>query len=119
MKNITTPLGGICVVDKVEKDYGLISSMFGDVLNPNDIGRVKLLLNNRMTYSTSVNQIMSLTSDEACKLLDVKKVSERSLYRTVVKVGRFANIIIEKYQDNIKKNDLVDKNQNVDWSSIS
>lgn len=118
MKNITTPLGGICVVDKVEKDYGLISSMFGDVLNPNDIGRVKLLLNNRMTYSTSVNQIMSLTSDEACKLLDVKKVSERSLYRTVVKVGRFANIIIEKYQDNIKKNDLVDKNQNVDWSSL-
>ena len=43
MKNITTPLGGICVVDKVEKDYGLISSMFGDVLNPNDIGRVKLI----------------------------------------------------------------------------
>ncbi len=118
MKNITTPLGGICVVDKVEKDFGLISSVFGDVLGPNDIGRVKILLNNRLTYSTSVNQIMSITPNETCELLDVGKVSDRSLYRTIVKVGRHANIIIEKYQDNIKKNEAVDKNQNIDWSSL-
>ena len=117
MKNTTTPLGGICVIDKVENDFGIISSMFKNVLNSEEIGRIKLLLNNRMTYSTSVNQIMSITSDETCKLLGVGKVSDRSLYRTIAKVGGLSNVIVEKYQKIIKKNNLVDKNQNIDWSS--
>lgn len=117
MKNITTPLGGICMVDKVEKDFGLISSVFGGVLNSDYIGRVKLLLNNRLTYSMSVNQIMSVTPPETCLLLGTKPVSDRSLYRTIEKVGRLAPLIIENYQSVIKKKEVVDENQNIDWSS--
>ncbi len=105
------------MVDKVEKDFGLISSVFGGILNQKDTGRLKLLLNNRLTYSTSVNQIMSITSDEACVLLGAGKTSDRSLYRTIEKVGRLAPIIVEKYQDVIKQQGFVDKNQNMDWSS--
>ena len=33
MENITTPSGGIIVIDKVEKDFGLIFSVLGGVLS--------------------------------------------------------------------------------------
>ena len=99
MKNITTPLGGIIVIDKIEKDFGMISSVFGGVLSTEDIGRVKVLLNNKMTYATSVRQIPNIMSSEACALLGATSVSERSLGRAVVKVGRAAQIIMERYQD--------------------
>lgn len=117
MENITTPLGGICVVDKVEKDFGLISSVFGGVLSTEDIGRVKVLLNNKLTYATSIRQIPNIMPREAYALLGATSVSERSLGRTVVTVGHAAAIIIERYQDLIKEKKLVDKNQNIDWSS--
>lgn len=117
MENITTPLGGICVIDKVEKDFGLISSVFGGVLSAGDTGRVKVLLNNRMTYATSVRQIPNIMPREACMLLGATSVSERSLGRAVAAVGRAAPIIIERYQDLIKEKKMVDKNQNIDWSS--
>ena len=117
MENITTPLGGIIVIDKVEKDFGMISSMFGGVLSTEDIGRMKVLLNNKMTYATSVRQIPNIISSDVCALLGATSVSERSLGRAVVKVGHAAPIIMERYQDLIKKKNLVDKNQNIDWSS--
>ena len=70
--------------------------MYSEVfLNAGHISRVKLLLNNRMTYSTSVNQIMAVTSSDTCMLLGIKKVSYRSLYRTITKVERFAPVIIK------------------------
>jgi len=39
MKNITMPLGDICMVNKVDNDFGLISFMFEGILNKNDISR--------------------------------------------------------------------------------
>ena len=117
MKNTTTPLGGICVIDKVENDFGMVSSVFDGIMGPAYIGRLKLLLNNRLTYATSVHQILPTVSEETCALLGAKDVAERSLYRTVEKVGLLAPLIVERYQDFVKAKDLADKDQNIDWSS--
>ncbi len=58
MKNITTPLGGIASIDKVEKEYGLITELFSNIGESKDfVGRVKVHLNNRLTHSVSVLQI--------------------------------------------------------------
>ncbi|MGC8688016.1 MAG: hypothetical protein ACP5RQ_01290 [Candidatus Micrarchaeia archaeon] len=38
-----------------------------------DISRFKLLLNNRLTYPASVNQIMFITPKETHELLSVEK----------------------------------------------
>ncbi|MGC8648945.1 MAG: hypothetical protein ACP5UN_01860 [Candidatus Micrarchaeia archaeon] len=38
-----------------------------------DISRVKLLLNNRLTYSASVNQIIFITPKETRELFSVEK----------------------------------------------
>ncbi len=106
------------MVDKIEKDFGLISSLFGKVFSPNDIGRIKVLLNNRLTFATSIRQIPNTISEEICTLLGIQHVSEKSLGRTLMKVGEAAPIIIEKYQDLIKKDNVIDKNKNLDWSSV-
>lgn len=118
MKNTTTPLGGIAIIDKVEKDFGLISSVFGGIMSPAYIGRMKLLLNNRLTFATSVHQVLPTVSEDTCALLGANGVSERSLYRTVEKVGLLAPAIIEKYQIFLNARHLADKYQNIDWSSI-
>ena len=40
MKNITTPLGGIASIDKVEKEYGLITELFSNIGESKDfVGR--------------------------------------------------------------------------------
>lgn len=96
----------------------MISSVFSRVLSPADIGRMKLLINNRLTYATSIHQILPTISSETCTLLGVENVSERSLYRTVERVGLSAPLIIERYQDFVKARGLVDKDQNLDWSSV-
>jgi transposase len=117
MQNTTTPLGGISIIDKVENDFGAISSVFGGVLTPAYIGRMKILLNNRLTYATSIHQILPTISEETCTLLGAEDASERSLYRTVEKMGALAPLIVERYQDFVKRNNFVDKDQNIDWSS--
>ena len=45
MQNITTPLGGIASIDKVEKEFGLITELFSNIGESKDfIGRVKVHL---------------------------------------------------------------------------
>ncbi len=58
MKNRTTSLGSIASIGKVEKEYGLITELFSNICGAKDfVGRVKVHLNNRLTYSVSVLQI--------------------------------------------------------------
>jgi hypothetical protein len=60
MKNITTPLGGIASIDKVEKEYGLITELFSDIGESKDfVRRVKMHLNNRLTHRVSVHKMCS------------------------------------------------------------
>ncbi len=87
-------------------------------MSPAYVGRLKLLLNNRLTFATSIHQVIPTSSEDTCALLGAEYVSERSLYRTVEKVGLLAPAIIEKYQDFLNARNLADKDQNIDWSSI-
>lgn len=118
MENITTPLGGICVIDKIENEYGLITELFSNIGESKDfIGRVKVLLNNKLTYSTSVLQIPNMLHPEVLPYFDLDHISDRSLDRTVEKIGMFFPVIQMRYQNFLERNDLVDKVQNLDWTS--
>jgi transposase len=118
MENITTPLGGIALIDKVEKDFGLITELFSGISKSKDfIGRVKIHLNNRLTHSTSVLQIPNLISSEVLPYFSLEEISDRSLNRTVQKVGQFFPIIQERYQNFLHRENLADKVQNLDWTS--
>jgi hypothetical protein len=100
MKAQTLPIGGISLVDKVEKDFGLISGVFKDIsAKVNFEARVRLLLYNRLTYAVSVHRILEAYPSEVFELLGFKNdPSERSLYRTLEIVGKSFPILLEKYQ---------------------
>ncbi len=120
MKANTLFLGGIALLDKVEKDFGLITGIFRGVnKKAKDFeGRVKLLLYNRLTHAVSVRQILETYSEESFELLGIKdEPSERSLYRTIEQVGKCYSLLLERYHDVLIKHGLVDKNQLMDFSS--
>ena len=118
MENITTPLGGIASIDKVEKEYGLITELFSNIGESKDfIGRVKVHLNNRLTHSVSVLQIPNMVNPEVLSYFGLETLSERSLNRTVEKIGQSFHVIQRRYQNFLERKGLVDKIQNLDWTS--
>ncbi len=120
MNNVTLPIGGISIIDKIDMDYGLISGIFGKAggRTRNFVGAVKLLLCNRMDNAVSVHQMLPMPSNERFSLLGIKEgISEGSLYRDLQKVGREFPILLERYQNIVKKYGLVDVIQISDFSS--
>ncbi len=120
MENVTLPLGSISVIDKVEKDIGLISGIFGNSggRSRDFVGIVKLFLANRIDDTVSVHRLLPTSSSEKLELLGIKEEpAERSLYRDMQKIGRLSPILLERYQDILIKEGHVDINQISDFSS--
>jgi len=120
MKNITLPLGSISLIDKIEKEIGLISGIFGNSggKSKDFEGIAKLFISNRIDDTVSVHQLLPTSAQEKLELLGIKeKPAERSLYRGIQKIGRLFPILMEKYQAIISDKGLVDYNQITDFSS--
>ncbi len=118
--NVTLPLGSISVIDKVEKDIGLISGIFGNSggRSRDFVGIAKLFLANRIEDTVSVHRLLPTSSSEKLELLGIREEpAERSLYRDMEKIGRLSPILLERYQDIVAKEGQVDKNQIQDFSS--
>ncbi len=108
------------MLDKAEKDFGLISGIFDGVTKKakNFEGRVKVLLNNRLTHGVSVHRILDTYPEECFERLGLKeKPAERSLYRAIEHVGKTSSILHLRYQAILNKYGLVDKDQLMDFSS--
>ncbi len=120
MKNSSIPLGGIVLIDKVEKRFSVFSELFSDLGGKakNFTGCVKLHVYNKLTHSVSTHQIPETCSDEVAHYLGLKEMpAERSIYRTLDRIGRYLPILLERHQNLIEKHELVDSNQIVDFSS--
>ena len=120
MKNKTFPLGGIVMIEKVEKEFGLFSTIFKNLGgNTKDfISIAKLHIYNKLSHSVSVRQIPNAYPEELMKQLGMKeKPSERTLYRTLERIGRYFPVILDRYQRFIEENGLADRNQIIDFSS--
>ncbi len=106
MNNVTLPIGGISIIDKIDMDYGLISGIFGKAggRTRNFVGAVKFLLCNRMDNAVSVHQILPMSSNERFGLLGIKEgISERPICRDLQKVGMEFPISLERYQNVVRK----------------
>jgi transposase len=120
MKSTTIPLGGIALLDKAEKDFGLLSGIFGGITKKaKDFeGRIRLLLYNRLTHGVSVHRILDTYPSDTFELLGIKRdPSERSLYRAVEQVGKCYPVLLEQYHAILKAHGLVDNSQLMDFSS--
>jgi transposase len=121
--NVTLPLGSISLIDKIEKEIGLISGIFGNAggKSKNFLGIAKLLLCNRLEDTVSIHQIAPTSTKEKFELLGINgeevETIERSLYRAIQTIGREFPILLERYQNILKPRGLLDKDQNIDFSS--
>ena len=118
--NKTFPLGGIVIIEKIEKEFGLFSKIFNGIEGgaKDFIPQVKLHIYNRLTHSVSVNQMPNTYPEEAMKELGMREIrSKRTLYRPLEKIGKYFPLLLYRYQRFIEENNLVDSEQVIDFSS--
>jgi len=120
MKNTSISLGGIVLIGKVEKRFDVFSELFSGLGRraKDFIGCVKLHTYNRLTHSVSTHQILETYPEEIAHYLGMEEMpAERGLYRTLERVGKCFPVLLNRYQNLIKKHGLVDSDQILDFSS--
>ena len=119
-KNVTFSIGNVAVIDKVNEKFGLFDDLFAN-LNckaKNIKSSAKLFSYNRLGDCVSINQLTSVYPQELFKILDFNEIpSDRTLYRDLERIGNRAPFLLERYQENMKKNDLISEKQFLDFSS--
>jgi len=118
-KNISIPLGSIVMLKKVEKHYGLFNTLFEGIKGkaPSFVPLTKILTCNKLTHSVSVNQISNTYPLEFMQQLGLKeKTGDRTIYRSLERVGTYFPIVMDQYQRFIKDHDLIEDEQIIDFS---
>ena len=118
--NISIPLGSIVMLKKVEKHYGLFHSLFDEIKGKSTsfVPLTKVLTCNKLTHSVSVHQINNTYPLEFMQQLDLKdKTGERTMYRALERVGQYFPVVLNQYQQFIKRHDLIEEKQIIDFSS--
>jgi transposase len=79
---------------------------------------VEYLVHNKLTYSVSIHQMLEVYPEELMRQLGMKRMpSERTLYRTLERVGRGFPVLHERYQQFVRENELADSIQLMDTPS--
>jgi len=118
--NVNFAIGTIALMDKVDHRFNLFGQLFSGIANraKNLKGDAKLFVYNRLGKCVSINQILSIYPTETFEHLGFKETPKgRTLYRDLERIGLHHKFIISKYQQLIKKHNLVSKEQFPDFSS--
>jgi len=119
-ENTTFSLGNIALIDKIDLETTFFESVLGGIggRSRSFIPSVKLLISNKLNQSVSINKILDFTPDELLGTLGfTDKISDRSLYRVLERLGERQPIVLDQFQRWICHQDLVDPTQFVDFSS--
>jgi len=119
-QNVTFSIGSVALIEKADAQTGFFKTVFEGLGGRarDFVPAIKLLMANKLEESVSIHRILDFTPDEKLKALGFKKkISERTLNRTLERLGEKCQFIIDNYQKWVKKNKLDDKTQNVDFSS--
>lgn len=108
------------MLDRIKKDYGYFDFVFnkigGKAKDFQEI--VKSLIYNKLTDNVSINQIPNIYPEEAFEYLGLDETpAERTFYRTIERLGDKFEFVLERHQQFLVKNNLVSKEQFVDFSS--
>lgn len=120
MKNVTFPIGSVALIDKVNASFGFFDFLFDGIRGKaKDIKEcAKLYVYNKLASCVPVNHLLDVYPEELFMRLGFKeKPSERGLYRNLERIGDKFLFVMEKYQQLIKKHNLVSEKQFLDFSS--
>ena len=119
-ENVTFSIGSIALIEKADAQTGFFRDVFSGIGGRarDFIPAVKLLMANKLEESVAVHRILDFTPKEKLSLLGFRKeISDRTLNRTLERLGEKGQFIMAKYQKWVKKNGLIDRIQNIDFSS--
>ena len=118
--NTTISLGAIVMIHQIENRYGLFQHLFNDIgiKTKNFIPLVKVLVGNKLTHAVSILQIPETYPPEFAQRLGMKEpLKDRTLNRTLERIGKRFSLIFQRYQQFLEQHDLVDDEQIIDFSS--
>lgn len=118
--SVTYSVGNLAVIEKAD---GLLGGYFEKVFGGiggrarDFVPYVKLFAYNRLGDCLATNRMLSYPDDLFRRLGFGNTPSERSLYRTIERVGKSHAIVLEQHQRIIEEHGLVTKEQFADFSS--
>lgn len=119
-ENVNFSIGNVALIDKINAKFGFFSQLFsGIALKAKNLKEcAKLFAYNKLGKCVSINRLTSVYPKEVFEHLGFKETpKERTLYRNLERIGLHHKFIISKYQQLIKKQDIVSKEQFPDFSS--
>jgi len=108
------------MIHQIENRYGLFQGLFSDIgiKTKQFIPLVKLLVGNKLTHAVSIRQIPETYPLEFSRQLGMNEpLAERTLYRTLERIGKNFPVFLERYHQLLKKHNLIDHEQIIDFSS--
>ena len=121
MRNNTSfNVGTLILIKKVDKEFNFFGSIFGGLKGKTKhlIESVKAFINNRLDKCVSLSQITQNYPQEWFECLSFKEIpKERTLYRDLERIGAKYKFVVEKYQQLLKRKNLIDNKQFADFSS--
>jgi transposase len=108
------------LIDKIDSETDFFESVLGNIggRSRSFIPAVKLLISNKLNQSVSINKLLDFTPDELLEIFGFEdRISDRSLYRVLERLGENQPVILEQFQQWIQQQKLVDPTQFVDFSS--
>jgi len=119
-QNVTFSLGNIALIDKIDSETDFFESVLRNIggRSRSFIPAVKLLISNKLNQSVSINKLLDFTPDELLEIFGFEdRISDRSLYRVLERLGENQPVVLERFQQWIQQQKLVDPTQFVDFSS--
>jgi len=118
--NISFNAGNIILINKVDGKYNFFGNVFNGLAGKTKhlVESAKAFINNRLDKCVSINQITNIYPEELFQTLGFKEnPKQRTLYRDLERIGIRHPLIIDQYQQLLKKNNLVSDIQFPDFSS--
>lgn len=119
-QNVTFSIGNISLVNKADEELnGYFQRVFGDIGGKAQdfIPCVKLLMANRLGECLAISRLNNLPDEYFDQLGFKKPRSDRTLNRTLERIGMKFQFIMLKHQEVIREYELVTKEQHIDFSS--
>ena len=119
-ENVTFSIGNSALIDKADEELnGYFQRVFGGLTGKAQdfIPCAKLLIANKLGNCLSVSRLNDLPDEYFNRLAISKPRSDRTLNRTLERIGKKYQFVIQNHQEVIKEYDLVSKEQFPDFSS--
>jgi len=118
--NISFDAGSLILINKVDREFNFFDFVLNDLKGKTKHLKesVKAFIYNRLSKCVSLKKIPKVYPTECFESLGFKETpKDRTLNRDLERIGMRFPFVIEKYQQLIKKREIVTKEQFIDWTS--